>query len=55
MYCKILSKVIKEAKQNNYNSQITTAKINKHTMADFVTKLSNESWDTVFDFSDIEF
>jgi hypothetical protein len=23
MYCKILSKVIKEAKRNNYNSQIT--------------------------------
>jgi hypothetical protein len=32
----------------------TVRKINKHRMADFVTKLSNESWDTVFDSSDID-
>jgi hypothetical protein len=33
----------------------TVRKINKHTMADFITKLSNESWDTVFDCNDIDY
>ncbi|PNF30772.1 hypothetical protein B7P43_G06180, partial [Cryptotermes secundus] len=32
----------------------TVRKINKHTMADFVTKLSNESWDNVFDSNNID-
>jgi hypothetical protein len=31
------------------NRYQTVRKVNKHAMADFVTKLSNESWDTAFD------
>jgi hypothetical protein len=40
--------------QANNQQYQTVRKINKHTMADFVTKLSNESWDNVFDSNDID-
>jgi hypothetical protein len=39
---------------DEYQQYQTVRKIKKHTMADFVTKLSNESWDTVFDSNDID-
>jgi hypothetical protein len=32
----------------------TVRKIDKYTVADFVTKLSYETWDTVFDSSDTD-
>jgi len=43
----------------NYYSHIriqeskTFTKLNKYTISDFINKLSNESWDTIFNSDDI--